>query len=120
MTSKTALLYFLLAFEAGCTKPQEMITLKNAHGIEVRVIPYGGIVASIRVPDRKGHIDDVVLGYDDAADYMRNNGPYMGAIIGRYGNRIAKGVFTLDGRTYRLATNNGPNHLHGGKKGFDK
>ena len=120
MTLKTALLCLLLAFETGCTKNKEMITLKNARGMEVRVIPYGGIVTSIRVPDRNGRFDDVVLGYDDAEDYRRNNGPYMGAIIGRYANRIAKGMFTLDGQTHQLATNNGPNHLHGGNKGFDK
>src|SRR5262245_1698809 len=120
MISKSALLCLLLALEAGCTKPREMITLKNARGMEVRVMPYGGIVTSIRVPDRNGQFDDVVLGYDDAASYINNNGPYMGAIIGRYGNRIAKGMFTLDGRTYPLVTNNGPNHLHGGNKGFDK
>jgi aldose 1-epimerase len=120
MTSKSAFLCLLLALEAACTKPKEIITLKNARGMEVRVIPYGGIVTSIRVPDRNGQFDDVVLGYDDSADYRRNNGPYVGAIIGRYANRIAKGMFILDGRSYSLATNNGPNHLHGGTKGFDK
>jgi aldose 1-epimerase len=98
----------------------DMVTLKNSHGMEVRAIPYGGIITSIRVPDRNGHFDDVVLGYDSAEAYMKNNGPYMGAIIGRYGNRIAKASFTLDGQVYKLATNNGPNHLHGGRKGFDK
>jgi aldose 1-epimerase len=110
----------LLACPAGCTKPKEMITLKNKRGMEVRVIPYGGIVTSIRVPDRNGKFDDVVLGYDDAESYRRNNAPYMGAIIGRYANRIAKGMFTLDAQVYRLATNNDPNHLHGGNRGFDK
>jgi aldose 1-epimerase len=120
MILKIALLCLLLAVETGCTKPKEMITLKNARGMEVRVIPYGGIVTSIRVPDRNGRFDDVVLGYDDAESYRRNNEPYMGAIIGRYANRIAKGMFTLDGQIYQLATNNRPNHLHGGNKGFDK
>ena len=120
MILKIALLCLLLAFETGCTKPKEMITLKNARGMEVRVILYGGIVTSIRVPDRNGGFDDVVLGYDDAESYRRNNDPYMGAIIGRYANRIAKGMFTLDGQIYQLATNNRPNHLHGGNKGFDK
>src|SRR5262245_52849435 len=115
-----ALLCLLLAFETGCTKPKEMITLKNAQGMEVRVIPYGGIITSIRVPDRNGQFDDVVLGYDDADGYRGNNGPYMGAIIGRYANRMAKGMFTLDGQIYQLATNNAPNHLHGGNNGFDK
>ena len=132
MISKTALLCLLLAFGAACTKPenaerkrdsaqpQEMITLKNAQDMEVRVAAYGGIVTSIRVPDRNGQVDDVVLGYDDDAVYRSNNAPYMGAIIGRYANRIAKSMFTLDGRTYPLAANNGANHLHGGNKGFDK
>jgi aldose 1-epimerase len=96
------------------------MVLKNTHGMEVHAIPYGGIITSILVPDRNGHIDDVVLGYDSAEDYGKNNGPYMGAIIGRYANRIAKGMFVLDGQTYKLVTNNGPNHLHGGTKGFDK
>jgi len=94
-------------------------TLKNAHGMEVRVIDYGGIILSLKVPDRNGHFADVVLGYDALADYERSS-PYFGALIGRYGNRIARGRFTLDGQTYTLATNNGPNHLHGGVKGFDK
>jgi aldose 1-epimerase len=98
----------------------DAIVLRNIHGLEVRVIPYGGIITSIRVPDRSGRFDDIVLGYDTADEYMKNNAPYMGAVIGRYANRIANGIFTLDGRTYTLATNNGPNHLHGGKKGFDK
>ncbi len=97
----------------------EVFTITNAAGLEVRVMTYGGIVVSLRVPDRNGHLDDVVLGYDTAAEYAKND-PYFGAIIGRYGNRIAKGRFTLDGQTYQLATNNGPNHLHGGVKGFDK
>jgi aldose 1-epimerase len=88
--------------------------------MEVHVIPYGGIITSILVPDRDGHLDDVVLGFDTPEAYTHGNGPYMGAIIGRYGNRIAKGEFTLDGKAYKLAINNKPNHLHGGIKGFDK
>ena len=100
--------------------PVELYTLTNAQGVEVRAMTDGGIIVSLRVPDRDGKLDDVVLGYDDAASYARNNSPYMGAIIGRYGNRIAQGRFRLDGATYKLATNNGPNHLHGGLKGFDK
>jgi len=94
-------------------------TLKSANGMEARVLDYGGILVSLRVPDRHGRFDDVVLGYDSLADYLRSS-PYFGAIIGRYGNRIAGGRFTLDGKTYTLAKNNGPNHLHGGLKGFDK
>lgn len=97
----------------------ESFTLRNARGLEVRAITYGAIIVSLRVPDRAGRFDDVVLGYDDLAGYLRQS-PYFGAVVGRYGNRIAKGRFTLDGKTYALATNNGPNHLHGGVKGFDK
>ena len=96
-----------------------IFTFTNPHGMEVRVTNYGGIIVSIKVPDRNGKFDDVVLGYDSLAGYVRNS-PYFGAIVGRYGNRIAKGRFTLDGVTYELATNNGPNALHGGLKGFDK
>lgn len=97
----------------------DVYTLTNANGMVVRVLTYGGILQAMRVPDRGGQIDDVVLGYDSLAGYLRDS-PYFGAVIGRYGNRIAKGTFTLDGRVYRLATNNGPNHLHGGVIGFDK
>jgi len=106
----------------GTTERGEAVsvyTLKNAHGIELRVLDYGGIIVSLRLPDRTGRFDDVVLGHDSLAGYERAS-PYFGAIIGRYGNRIARGRFTLDGRTYTLATNNGPNHLHGGVRGFDK
>ena len=99
--------------------PVEVFTLTNAHGLEVRAITYGGIITSIRTPDRAGRLDDIVLGFDHLDDY-RERSPYFGAIIGRYGNRIAKGRFTLDGHAYTLATNDGPNHLHGGLKGFDK
>ncbi len=97
----------------------ESFTLRNAHGIEVRAITYGAVIVSLRVPDRAGRLDDIVLGHDDLAGYLRQPS-YFGAVVGRYGNRIAKGRFTLDGKTYMLATNNGPNHLHGGVKGFDK
>jgi aldose 1-epimerase len=97
----------------------ESFTLRNAHGIEVRAITYGAIIVSLRVPDRAGQLGDVVLGNDDLAGYV-DKPAYFGAVVGRYGNRIAKGQFTLDGKTYKLATNNGPNHLHGGVRGFDK
>ena len=100
-------------------KSVDLYTLTNAHGIEVRAITYGGIIISLRVPDRGGQFDDVALGYDSLDGYLTVS-PYFGAIIGRYGNRIAKGKFTLDGKAYALATNDGPNHLHGGVKGFDK
>jgi aldose 1-epimerase len=98
----------------------DVVTLTNAHGVEVRAISYGGIIVSLRTPDRDGHLDDIVLGYDSLDGYVTNNSPYMGAIIGRYGNRIASGRFELDGQTHALATNDGPNHLHGGVRGFDK
>jgi aldose 1-epimerase len=101
-------------------EPVELFTMTNAHGVEVRAMTYGGIIVSLRVPDRQQQLDDIVLGYDTVAGYARPNGPYLGALIGRYGNRIAKGQFTLDGMPFKLATNNGPNHLHGGLKGFDK
>jgi aldose 1-epimerase len=96
-----------------------LFTLVNANGIEVRAIDYGGIIVSLRVPDREGALGDIVLGYDSLGGYLAET-PYFGAIIGRYGNRIAGGQFTLDGVRYVLATNNGPNHLHGGLLGFDK
>ena len=94
-------------------------TLTNRHGIELRAIDYGGIVVSLATPDRHGSLGDIVLGFDSLTGYLRDS-PYFGAIVGRYGNRIAKGQFALDGVGYRLAVNNGPNALHGGLKGFDK
>jgi aldose 1-epimerase len=100
-------------------KAVEIYTLTNAHGVEMRVITYGGIITSLKLPDRHGQFGDVVLGFDSLDGYLKDS-PYFGALIGRYGNRIAKGQFVLDGKTYTLATNNGPNHLHGGVKGFDK
>ncbi len=97
----------------------ELYTLTNANGVKTEIMTYGGIVVSLEVPDRKGNLDDVVLGYDNLGGYVENN-PYFGALVGRYGNRIDKGKFTLNGKEYTLAVNNGPNHLHGGLKGFDK
>jgi aldose 1-epimerase len=97
----------------------DLYTLTNASGMEVRAMTYGGIIVSLRVPDRTGALGDVVLGYDTLDGYLKAS-PYFGAIIGRYGNRIARGRFKLDGKEYKLATNNGPNALHGGAKGFDK
>jgi aldose 1-epimerase len=94
-------------------------TLRNAHGLEAKIMTYGGIITELKVPDRQGHFDDVVLGYDRLDGYLKSS-PYFGALIGRYGNRIAKGRFTLGGATYTLATNDGPNALHGGVVGFDK
>jgi aldose 1-epimerase len=97
----------------------EAFTLKNANGIEVTAITYGGIITSLKVPDRNGAIGDIVLGFETIDGYLKGH-PFFGAIIGRYGNRIAKGRFSIDKQTYTLATNNGPNHLHGGVRGFDK
>jgi aldose 1-epimerase len=97
----------------------ELFTLTNANGVELRAMTYGGIITSLKVPDREGALGDVVLGYDSLAGYLRSS-PYFGAIVGRYANRIARGTFTLDGKTYHLAINNPPNALHGGLRGFDK
>lgn len=96
----------------------------NANGIELRVTNYGGIILSLKTPNLTGEFDDIALGFDALEAYLsdeyRQASPYFGAIIGRYGNRIADGQFSLDGENYSLATNDGSNHLHGGQKGFDK
>ncbi|MBC9796350.1 aldose epimerase family protein [Sinomicrobium weinanense] len=94
-------------------------TLTNANGIKMKVMTYGGIITSFETPDREGKQGDIVLGFDSLEGYLQEV-PYFGAIIGRYGNRIADGKFTLDNTEYTLAQNDGSNHLHGGKKGFDK
>ncbi|HUA16457.1 MAG TPA: aldose epimerase family protein [Verrucomicrobiae bacterium] len=101
-------------------RPVNVYTLTNSHGMEVRAMNYGGIILSIRVPDRKGDFADVVLGHETLEGYIPNP-PYFGAIVGRYANRIANGTFTLDGKTYTLPKNDGPNTLHGGTdKPFNK
>ena len=104
--------------------PATLFTLSNGKGIEVDITNYGGIITAIRMPDKSGNVEDVVLGFKSVEGYLSETylteGPYFGAIIGRFGNRIANGKFELEGKEYRLATNNGPNHLHGGLKGFDK
>jgi aldose 1-epimerase len=97
----------------------DQYTLANQRGMTVKIITYGGIVTEIDTPDRHGKTANVALGFDNLADYVAKS-PYFGAIIGRYANRIAKGMFSLDGTTYTLAVNNGVNALHGGLKGFDK
>jgi aldose 1-epimerase len=97
----------------------DLYTLKNSNGLEATITNYGGIVVSLKAPDKNGKLGDVVLGYDTLNDYIGNT-PYFGALIGRYGNRIAKGRFTVDGVEYQLAQNNDSNALHGGRKGFDK
>jgi aldose 1-epimerase len=105
--------------DAESGKPVHMYDLINDSGMEVQIINYGGIVTSIRVPDRRGETADVVLGFNNLPDYHPNS-PYFGCIAGRFANRIAQGRFTLNGAAYALAQNNGPNHLHGGLIGFDK
>jgi aldose 1-epimerase len=97
----------------------DVYTLTNAKGVEAKIITYGGRIISLKVPDRTGAIGDVVLGFDSLDGYLKDN-PFFGALVGRYGNRIAKGKFTLDGKEYSLPVNNGANALHGGIKGFDK
>jgi aldose 1-epimerase len=101
-------------------KPTGLYTLKNKNGLVAQITNYGAILVSIIVPDRKGIFTDIVQGYDNIADYINGNSPYMGAICGRCANRIAKGKFTLLDKQYTLAVNSGPNHLHGGIKGFNK
>ena len=100
-------------------KAVDIYTLTNARGMQVRAITYGAIIQGIRVPDKTGRPGDVTLGFDSLDGYLTSS-PFFGAIVGRYANRIAKGRFALDGKTYQLATNNGLNHLHGGLRGFDK
>jgi aldose 1-epimerase len=101
-------------------RPVNLFTLTNANGVEVDAMNYGGIIVSIRVPDRKGEFADIVLGHENLDGYVPNP-PYIGAIVGRYANRIANGTFTLDGKTYTLPKNDGPNTLHGGiDKTFNK
>lgn len=100
-------------------KNVDLYTLTNANGLKAKITNYGGIVTSLQVSDRNGNLADIVLGYDTLDKYIKAS-PYFGAIVGRYGNRIAKGKFTLNNFEYTLATNDGENHLHGGIKGFDK
>lgn len=97
----------------------KLITLENKHGASVQITNFGGIIVSFNVPDKDGKMDSIVLGKDTLAEYEAGH-PFFGAITGRYANRIAKGKFTLEGKEYTLAVNNGPNSLHGGKEGFDK
>src|ERR1700674_4919751 len=106
----------------GTTKEGKKITLytlTNSHHMEVRAMNYGAIIVSLRVPDRKGQVADIVLGHDTLEGYF-DNSPHLGGLVGRYANRIANGSFTLDGVKYSLPKNNGPNTLHGGIKGFDQ
>jgi aldose 1-epimerase len=101
-------------------KPVYLFTLTNARGQQVKITNYGATITSWITPDKLGNTGDIVLGFDTFTEYLKPNVPYFGAVVGRFANRIAKGKFTLDGITYSLPINNGDNHLHGGKKGFDK
>jgi aldose 1-epimerase len=105
--------------KTGDGTPVEVFTLTNKAGLEIKAISFGAIITSIRVPDRTGALADVALGFDTLDGYLKEH-PFFGTVVGRYGNRIGGASFTLDGRTYTLAANNGPNHLHGGVRGFDK
>lgn len=98
----------------------EKYTLKNTNGVELNVITYGGRITSLKVPNKAGKLENVVLGHNTIEGYLRADNPFFGALIGRYGNRIANGKFTLNGKEYNLATNDGVNHLHGGVNGFDR
>ena len=109
----------LVAGTPAGTPPIEVYTLRGGAGLEVRAMTFGGIILGIRVPDRDGNLDDVALGFDDPKAYLQEN-PHLGAIVGRVANRIAGGRFVLDGKTYDLARNDGPNTLHGGLRGFDR
>lgn len=100
-------------------KNVELYTLTNKHGVEVKISTYGGIVTSWTTPDKNGKLGNILLGFDSLSGYLAKP-PYFGALIGRYGNRIANGTFKIDTATYKLAANNGKNHLHGGNVGFDK
>lgn len=108
-----------IPFGTADGKPVQLFTLRNSKGTEAQIMNYGGIVRSLKVADKNGQFSDVVLGYDDLAAYIKET-PYFGCLVGRYGNRIAQGKFTLNGKQYTLAKNNGENSLHGGVKGFDK
>ncbi len=97
----------------------DLYTIRNRHGLTVKVMTYGATITSVETPDRSGRIENITLTLDSLDDYLRGH-PCLGSTIGRFGNRIAKGRFVLDGVDYQLATNNGANHLHGGPRGFDK
>jgi aldose 1-epimerase len=98
----------------------DLYQLTNKNGVTAKVITYGATVAELWVPDKDGKLADVLLGFDTMKGWQQENNPFFGCVVGRYANRIAKGKFTLDDKEYTLAVNNKPNHLHGGKKGFDK
>ena len=101
-------------------KAVDIFTLTNTKGMRMKMISYGATITELYAPDKKGHLEDVVLGFDNLAGYQSKGNPYFGCTVGRVANRIAKGKFKVDGKEYSVATNNGPNSLHGGLKGFDK
>ena len=109
--------------ETSCGHPVRMFTLRNANGLEVKVIEYGAILASVKVPDREGNISEVTLCHHDLAGWEKDEA-FLGATAGRFANRIADGKFSIDGKEYSVATNNEPGgipcHLHGGVKGFNQ
>lgn len=104
--------------KTGDGTPVDLYTLSNKNGITATITNYGGIITSLKTPDKQGNAADIVLGFDSIDGYLKGH-PYFGALIGRYGNRIGKAKFMLNGKEYKLAANNGPNHLHGGVEGFE-
>lgn len=119
ITKSTSMLPSPTAFQQTIdNKKTDLYFLKNSHGMQAAITNFGGRLVSLLVPDKNGKLTDVVIGFDSVQQYQSSTEPYFGATIGRYGNRIAKGKFILDGKQYTLPTNNGPNTLHGGKKGF--
>lgn len=98
----------------------EKFTLRNSHGVQASIITYGATLQSLLVPDKAGKVEDIVLGFDDVQGYQNNGTVYFGATIGRFGNRLAGGKFSLDGKTYQVPLNDKTNALHGGTQGFDK
>jgi len=121
--SKTETMKFMITEQPYGTVDSEQVnkyTLSNPSGFQVSIINYGGAITEILAPDKQGNLGNVVLGFDSLSGYLQKGNPYFGALIGRYGNRIAKGKFQLDGKSYTLAGNNDGNSLHGGNKGFDK
>jgi aldose 1-epimerase len=121
-SGKPATKMSIVKADFGTTKDgqkAELYTLTNANGLVAKITNYGGTVTELWVPDREGNFGDIVLGFENLKDYEEKS-PYFGCLIGRYGNRIAKGQFIIDGKEYTLAVNDGDNHLHGGLKGFDK
>ena len=105
--------------QTEASEPVTLYALRNKNGLEACITTFGGRLVSLKTPDREGNLKDIVLGFDELEGYLKKN-PYFGALVGRYANRIANGAFSLNGETYHLARNNGPNSLHGGLKGFDK